>query len=76
MSSNYSTFICPQCKTNIQASSDMAGTETECPTCGQKFVIPRAEDDNNVIRHELGDDDPDSISAMKSRTIRIELEGI
>ena len=50
----------------------MIGQETECPACGAKLVIPGPEADN-VIRHVAGDDDPEAIEAMKSRTIRIEL---
>ena len=46
-----------------------------CPACGAKLVIPGPNDDG-VIRHAAGDDDPDAMAAMKSRTIRIELEDI
>ena len=52
----------------------MIGQETECPACGAKIVIP---DDRSaasgVSRHAAGDDDPDAMQALKSRTIRIDL---
>ncbi|MBO5751772.1 MAG: hypothetical protein J6R80_05150 [Kiritimatiellae bacterium] len=53
----------------------MIGLETECPACGAKIVIPDS-DDESVVRHAAWDDDPESLQAMKSRTIRIELEDI
>ena len=57
----YSSFLCTSCHTEIQASPDMVGLETECPACGARIVIPSP------------DEDPATIEAMKSRTIRIEL---
>ena len=65
-------LVCAKCRTEIQASSDMVGQETECPACGAKLVIREPEEDG-VVRHARGDDDPDQAQAMKSRTIRIEL---
>ena len=72
MEESFTAFLCDNCHTEIQASPDMIGQETECPACGAKLVIPGPEADN-VIRHVAGDDDPEAIEAMKSRTIRIEL---
>ena len=72
METNYTSFLCKKCRTEIQASLDMVGQETECPACGAKLKIP-APGDEGVLRH--GPDDPDTAlaQAMKSRTIRIEL---
>lgn len=75
METSFSSFLCNNCRTEIQASPDMIGQETECPACGAKIVIP-APNKDTLVRHGLGDDDPDSIQAMKSRTIRIELGDI
>ena len=72
MDEAFTTFLCDSCHTEIQASPDMIGQETECPACGAKIVIP-GPDSDNVVRHVSGDDDPEAIEAMKSRTIRIEL---
>ena len=72
---DFSCFLCGNCNTEIQASSDMIGQEAECPACGAKLVIPDAVDDG-VGRHGPEDDDPDAVQAMKSRTIRIELGDI
>ena len=71
----YTSFNCSNCRTEIQATPDMIGQETECPACGAKLVIPSSSDDG-IVRHMAGDDDPDALEAMKSRTIRIELEDI
>ncbi len=65
-------FLCPSCKTEIEASPDMIGHDTECPACGAKMVIPEP-DKGGVIRHGLSDSGFDRGRAIKSRTIRIEL---
>ncbi len=70
MSNTFSSFKCSKCNTEIQASADMVGQEAECPACGEHLIIPEPD---GLVRHGMGDDDPDSIQAMKSRTIRIEL---
>ena len=72
MNAEFTTFVCPRCNTEIQASQDMVGKKTECPACGQHLVIPEASDDG-VIRYSAGADDPDRQQAMKSRTLRIDL---
>ena len=71
----YTSFLCGNCRTEIQATPDIAGQEAECPACGARLVIP-APDDDGVVRHLSGDEDPDALEAMKSRTIRIELEDL
>ena len=73
--SPYTSFTCASCGTEIQTTLDMIGLETECPACGAKIVIPDP-DDEGVVRHAAWDDDPESLQAMKSRTIRIELEDL
>jgi len=75
METNYTCFLCKTCHTEIQASLDMIGQDTECPSCGTRMKIPSPESDD-VIRHTQDDADPDTIQAMKSRTIRIVLEDI
>ena len=75
MDTAFTSFRCGHCHTEIEASPDMIGQETECPACGARIVIPEPAEDG-VLRHTAGDDDPRSIEAMKSKTIRIELEDI
>ena len=75
MQDDFTCFRCLSCKTEIEASPDMIGQETECPACGAKIIIPGPES-GGVLRHASGDNDPKSIEAMKSRTIRIELGDI
>ena len=75
MQAAFTSFRCGNCHTEIEASPDMIGLETECPACGARIVIPEPKADG-VLRHVAGDDDPRSIEAMKSKTIRIELEDI
>ena len=75
MQTAFTSFRCGSCHTEIEASPDMIGQETECPAWGARIVIPEPMDDG-ILRHTVGDDDPRSIEAMKSKTIRIELEDI
>ena len=75
MQTAFTSFRCDNCHTEIEASPDMIGLETECPACGTRIVIPEPKADG-VLRHSAGDDDPRSIEAMKSKTIRIELGDI
>ncbi len=75
MAGSFISFRCDKCHTEIEASPDMIGQETECPACGACIVIPTASTEA-VVRHGAGDDDPDTLEAMKSRTIRIELGDI
>ena len=73
MDGHFTSFLCAKCHTEIQASLDMIGLEAECPACGEKLVIPAPGADDGIVRHVADDVDPDTIQAMKSRTIRIEL---
>ena len=75
MRSAFTSFRCGNCHTEIEASPDMIGQETECPACGARIIIPEPATDS-VMRHTAGADDPRSIEAMKSKTIRIELGDI
>lgn len=75
MEENFINFLCANCHTEIQASPDMIGQDTECPACGAHIVIPEPTADN-IVRHQPGDDAPSAIEAMKSRTIRIELSDL
>ncbi len=71
---SFTSFLCPSCKTEIEASLDMCGTETECPACGARIIVPRPDGSGDgVVRHIIGDDSKARTQAMKGRTIRIEL---
>jgi len=70
---NFTSFLCPSCSTEIEASLDMCGLEAECPACGAKITVPQPEktESDGVVRHT--DDSKIRTQAIKSRTIRIEL---
>jgi len=68
----FTSFLCDHCHTEIEATLDLIGQETECPACGAKLTVPDNRDDG-VKRHSADDIDPNRTQAMKSRTIRIEL---
>jgi ribosomal protein S27E len=33
-------FHCPHCAQDLQAATDLAGAEVQCPVCGNAFTIP------------------------------------
>lgn len=43
-------FSCPSCKQQLEADSNMAGNEIECPSCATQIVIPEP-DPVNVRAH-------------------------
>lgn len=67
----FTAFQCTSCHTEIEATLDMIGLETECPACGAKITVPDNRDDG-IVRHGA-DEDSGAPQALKSRTIRIEL---
>ena len=69
----FTSFLCDHCHTEIEASPDMIGQETECPACDAKLVVPAPAENDGVKRHATNDVDLKRTQAMKSRTIRIEL---
>lgn len=70
----FTSFLCENCHTAIEASPDMIGEEAECPACGARFIVPdNRASSAEVQRHAAGDDDLDLDRMKKSRTIRIEL---
>ena len=69
-------FLCGNCQTELEATQDMLGEETECPACGARLVVPApidAGESDGVVRHSEGDLGNGAEKALKSRTIRIEL---
>lgn len=72
MQNGFTSFRCNNCHTEIEATLDLIGEVTECPACGEKLTVPAPA--ASVLRHPADDDDERTVNAMKSRTIRIELE--
>lgn len=72
MSEEFTSFVCGVCHTEIEASFDLIGQETECPACGAKLTIPDNREDG-IKRHGADENSSSVLQAMKSRTIRIDL---
>lgn len=72
MADGFTSFVCERCKTEIEASPDLIGQETECPACGAKLTIPDNREDG-IKRYTADETDSAMHRAMKSRTIRIDL---
>lgn len=73
----FTSFLCPNCGTEIEASLDLIGQKTECPACGADFVVPQPDpNEDGVLRHTDDDSSPSRTQALKSRTIRIELDDL
>jgi DNA-directed RNA polymerase subunit RPC12/RpoP len=73
---SFTSFLCGNCQTELEATQDMIGEETECPACGARLIVPaplKADDEDGVVRHSEGDLGKATTKAYKSRTIRIEL---
>jgi DNA-directed RNA polymerase subunit RPC12/RpoP len=73
----YLSFICPSCRQEIEAPADLAGQETECPACAAPISVPAESEPDTlwgVFPASHGGLSPAQIQAMKSRTIRIELD--
>jgi DNA-directed RNA polymerase subunit RPC12/RpoP len=70
----FTSFLCDKCHTEIEATLDLAGEETECPACGHKLIVPKRDKSSveKIMRHTQ-DEDKDRTQQLKSRTIRIEL---
>lgn len=71
----FTSFLCPKCGTEIEASMDMIGEKTECPACGAMISVPEKQEDGDS-RQNGTDRSAASLQAMKSRTIRIELDDL
>ena len=72
----FTAFQCPSCGTEIEASLDMCGTDTECPACGARIKVPTPVVDDGVVRHGQDDSSKVRTQALKGRTIRIELDDL
>jgi len=73
------SFRCKNCNQEIEAPLEMVGAPNECPTCGENLMVPYLSEEGTVwfqTRAAIPETLPsssNSIAAMKSRTIRIEL---
>ncbi len=76
---DFMSFLCPHCRTEIEATVDMIGERTECPACGGGIVVPDTRTPppvaggDGIVRHGQGDSGAARNQAQKGRTIRIEL---
>ena len=72
---DFISFFCPSCNTEIEATPDMIGERTECPACGSAITVPdpNPKSEDGIIRHGQDDKDKVRTQALKGRTIRIEL---
>jgi DNA-directed RNA polymerase subunit RPC12/RpoP len=69
------SFFCKNCRQEIEAPADMAGTASECPSCGVSLEVPFFSDPGTLHGSDL-DSKKAEESALKdarSRTIRIEI---
>jgi len=42
-------FNCPECQQELAVDSSGAGTEIECPTCGEKITVPQAPPPSTAV---------------------------
>lgn len=69
------SFFCKNCRQEIEAPAEMAGTGSECPSCGVSFEVPFFSEPGTLHGSDLEPQKPDPkhLAEMKSRTIRIEV---
>ena len=69
------SFFCPNCKQEIEATSDMAGTPAECPNCGLTFEVPFFSEAGSIHdEHRAEEEAKASYQAQKGKTMRIDLD--
>jgi hypothetical protein len=66
------SFFCRNCKQEIEAPTDMAGTSSDCPSCGVDFEIPFFSDQGTLHGSDLEQNET-ALQEIKGRTIRIEV---
>ena len=68
------SFFCPNCKQEIEATSDMAGTPAECPNCGLTFEVPFFSEAGSIHdEHRQETETKAQAAAQKGKTMRIDL---
>jgi len=67
------SFFCKNCRQEIEAPADMAGSASECPSCGISFEVPFFSDPGTLHGSDLEHKPAEEIKEIKSRTIRIEV---
>jgi len=69
------SFRCknPECRQEIEAPEDMAGSNAECPACGTPFEVPYFSEPGTLHGPELPPAAELPVPEAMSRTIRIEL---
>jgi nucleoid DNA-binding protein/DNA-directed RNA polymerase subunit RPC12/RpoP len=67
------SFFCKNCRQEIEAPADMAGTSSECPSCGISFEVPFFSDPGTLHGSDLEQKSPETLKEIKGRTIRIEV---
>ena len=66
------SFFCKNCRQEIEAPVDMAGSSSECPACGATFEVPFFSDQGTLHGSDLEHTAAD-LQEIKGRTIRIEV---
>jgi len=70
------SFFCKNCRQEIEAPADMAGSASECPSCGVSFEVPFFSDPGTLHGSDLETKNAEALKEMKSRTIRIEVPDV
>jgi len=66
------SFFCKNCKQEIEAPTDMAGSSSDCPSCGISFEVPFFSDQGTLHGSDL-ENSANELKEIKGRTIRIEV---
>lgn len=47
------SFICPNCKQELEADTSLSGTEIQCPSCNKTMTIPEADVQNVKVMNPI-----------------------
>lgn len=61
------SFRCPRCRQEVEATGDMVGFETECPTCGNPIKVPAQSEPGTL--HGGSDDNKDSPPVLRTPVV-------
>ena len=59
------SFRCPRCRQEVEATGDMVGFETECPTCGNPIKVPAQSEPGTIHGVAADGSAPDGETAVR-----------
>lgn len=45
-------FKCPHCQTGLEAASEFAGKQSQCPQCKKELTIPEKDEETSTAKEK------------------------